>query len=60
MGVGLFTRDGLYVSIYVCGSVFFRRVDNRPHRLLAGRGWQKCTAQAKCHVRLPCYYCFHF
>jgi len=41
---------------HVRGSVLLRHVDDRPHRLSAGRGWRKCTAPAKCNLRLrlPC------
>ena len=40
---------------YVCGSVIPRHVDDRPHRLSAGRGWRECTATAKCNLRLSCF-----
>jgi len=39
---------------YVRGSVLLRHVDNRPHCLLPGRGWQ---ARAKCNLWLRCRYC---
>jgi len=38
-------------------SVLFRHVDDRPHRLLAGRGWRECTARTKCNLRLPYSFC---
>jgi len=41
---------------YVRGSVFLWPVDDRPHRLSAGRGWRECTVRAKHNLGLPCYY----
>jgi len=41
-------------TAYVRGSVLLRYVDDRLHRLLAGRGWRDCTAQTKCNLWLPC------
>jgi len=40
---------------YVRDSILVQHVDDRPHRLLPGRG---CTACAKCNIRLPCYCCW--
>jgi len=37
---------------YVRGSILFRHVDDRPHRLSAGRGLRECTARAKCYDHL--------
>ena len=53
------TRDlyQIFVHVaYVCGSVCLRHVDDRPHRLSAGRGWRECTARTKCNLRLPCFF----
>jgi len=36
--------------------VLLRHVDDRPHRLSAGKGWQQCTAWAKCNLWLPCLF----
>jgi len=38
-----FTKYFVHVA-HVRGSVLLQHVDDRPHRLLAGRVWQKCTA----------------
>jgi len=32
---------------HVCGSVLLSHVDDRSHRLSAGRGWRECRARAK-------------
>jgi len=50
-------RDHYQVFVlvtYVRGSVLLRHVDDRPHRLSAGRGWRECTARTKCNLRLSC------
>jgi len=52
------TRDlyQIFVHVaYVRGSVLHRHVDDRPHRLPAGRGWRECTTRAKCNLQLPCF-----
>ena len=49
----IFTTIFVHVA-YVRGSVLLRHVDDRPHRLSAGRGSRECTVQAKCNLRLPC------
>jgi len=46
----IFTKFFEHVA-YVRGSVIRRRVDDRPHRLSAGRG-----DGTKCNLRLPCWY----
>jgi len=54
------TRDDLYrIFVHVAcvsGSVLRRHIDNRPHRLSAGRGWREYTARAKFNLRLPCLF----
>jgi len=39
---------------YVRVSVLLLHIDDRPHRLSAGKGRQECTARAKCDIRLLC------
>jgi len=39
---------------YIRGSVLLRHVDDRPHRLSAGRRSRECTARAKCNLGLLC------
>ena len=46
--------------IYVRGSVLLRYVDDRLHRLSAGRGWRECTARSKCNLWLPCLFVVSF
>jgi len=49
-----FTNFFVHVT-YVRGSVLLRHVDDRPHRLSAGRGWRECTVRPNwCNLRLPC------
>jgi len=50
----IFTKFFVHVE-YVCGSVLLLDVDDRPRRLSVGRGWRRCTARAKCNLRLPCF-----
>jgi len=51
----IFTKLFVHVAS-VHGSVLWH-VDDRLHRLSAGRGWWECTARAKCNLWLPCLYC---
>jgi len=43
---------------YVRGSVLVRRVDDRPHRLSAGRDDGIAQPKVKCNLRLPCFRAF--
>jgi len=52
----VFTNFFVHVA-YVRGSVLLWHVDDRPHRLSAGREWRVCTAWAKCNLRWPCSFC---
>ena len=50
------TRDLYQIFVlvaYVRGSVLLRHVDDRPHRLSAGRGQRECTTRTKCNPLLP-------
>jgi len=49
----IFIKFFVHVA-YVCGSVFLRHIDDRPHRLSARKGWGECTARANCNLRQPC------
>jgi len=50
----LYTKLFVYVA-YVRGSVLVQYVDDRLHRLSAGRGRREWTALANCNLRLLCF-----
>jgi len=55
------TRDlyQLFVDVaYVPVSVLLRRVDDRAHRLSAGRDDGIAQPRVKCNLRLPCFRAF--